>query len=250
MSFTAPLSDAVADRGRAVDAVAFTTLLVATLDLVVPAVLLAGYLVRLIRADGTLPPVTDAVSLLGTGLRASTLVALAATPVAAARLSAAATAPSGGLNWVAVSLTSGQIPPWPWLLGSVVTLSSLVVAALLAPLSGYLALVIVTRYAAGDFATALDVDSLRRTLTDRRNVRASAVVFAVLVVAGGASTAAGFAPFGPASSAVRSVFVAGGTVAAAVLWRANAVVTLDHARTDAVSTEATDSGVVRSDAPN
>jgi hypothetical protein len=63
-------------------------LLVATMPLVVPGVLLAGYAVRLLRAEaGSLPAFTDLPSLTRTGLRTAGIVVAyhlpAAAPIAA-----------------------------------------------------------------------------------------------------------------------------------------------------------------------
>lgn len=222
MPLTAPLRDAVADRRRVVDAVVVTTLLVATLELVVPAVLLAGYLVRLLDGDAGLPSTDDAVSLLGTGVRAATVATLASLPVAAAWLIATQAAPPGGVEMLLADLAAGRLPPWPWLLGSVVTVASFVAATFLAPASAYVAVVLVTRYASGDFVGALAVAPLWGALTDGRNLRAAVVALSTLVAAGVGAALVGVLPLGPVSRFVHATVTAVGALAAAVLWRAHA----------------------------
>jgi hypothetical protein len=224
MSLTDPLRGAVDDRRRAADAVAVTTLLVATLDLVVPAVLLAGYFVRLLDADRGLPVVDDVAALARTGTGAAALFTLASLPVVAAWGVATLTAPPGGVQWLLADAAAGRLPSGSYLLGSAVAGTALVAGATLSVPCGYVGAVAVTRYAAGGVEGLLALGAFGRTLTDSRNVRAAAVSTVALVACGVAAAAVGLLPLGPLSEFLAAATVGTGSLAAAVLWRTNAVV--------------------------
>lgn len=144
-------------------------LLVATIPLVLPTVLLAGYAVRLLRTDfaeGSLPAFDDPRALANTGLRAAAVVVAYHLP-AAVLLTVGVGAASTALRWgapgmlrpaaVVGSFSAGALGPAS--LGGIVAL----VGVLSLPVCGYVATVAVTAYATtDDVAEAFAFDRIRR----------------------------------------------------------------------------------------
>lgn len=150
------------------------TLLVATLPLVVPSVLLAGYAVRVLRADADdpLPDFADCRALAATGARAAAIVVAYHLPVvllAVVGLGARIPALVRGVPPAALRPTGFAA------LGPSVAFSSAVAVAAAAtlPLCGYVATVAVTAYATTDEVTAaFDRGRIRRRAWSRATLRA------------------------------------------------------------------------------
>jgi len=193
-------------------------LLVATLPLVVPGVLLAGYAVRVLRAgpDDSLPDFSDLRALAATGARAATIVVAYHLPVALLAVV--------GLGASVTALVHGT-PPAPLrptglaALGPSAALTSLiaVASAVALPVSGYLATVALTAYATTDEMTAaFDPDRIRNRAWSKATLRAwllgSLITMAAGIVAFLSSAVAATTP-GVGALLVGAVRFYGGTVA-------------------------------------
>jgi hypothetical protein len=169
------------------DTVLVGALLVATMPLVVPGVLLAGYAVRLLRAEtGTLPRFTDLRSLARTGLRAAVVVVAyhlpAVVPIAVG---------SAGVTAAYAGWRSGLLSGPTSVLGAV-DLAGLTVAAVvsvvgvaLLPVCGYVATVGVTAYAStDDLGEAFALGRIGRRARSTATLRAWLLASLVAVGAG------------------------------------------------------------------
>jgi len=134
------------------------TLLVATLPLAVPGILLAGYAVRLLRAepdDPTLPTFADLRSLAGTGLRAAGIVVAYHLPAAGLLAAGTAGVASALRRWRALPLLRpGGIVGAFDLANRTETVGVALLGMALLPVCGYVATVAVTAYADTDDVTA------------------------------------------------------------------------------------------------
>jgi hypothetical protein len=200
------------------------TLLVATLPLVVPSVLLAGYVVRLLRrgSDDPLPTFADVRELARTGLFASAITLAYHLPALALF----------GALFVAVSSTLAS--PWafptvpafrPTGFGALVRAAgpAAFVTVAVVPVCSYAAAIALTAFArTGDVADAFDSDRIRRLATSVGVCRAFLLAVLVTVVAGVVAGVVGrvglVVPFvgGVAVGAVRFY----GLVVAVAVWRA------------------------------
>lgn len=172
------------------------TLLVATLPLAIPGVLLAGYAVRLLRAEGddaSLPTFGDLRSLAGTGLRASGIVVAYHLPAAAPIAAGSAGVLSAYHRWRTLLLlrpgtTTGGF--------DLVNLTGSVGVALLGitllPVCGYVATVAVTAYAdTDDAAAAFALGRLRGRVRSIATLRAWLLASLVVVGSGICATLLG-----------------------------------------------------------
>lgn len=200
-------------------------LLVATMPLVVPGVLLAGYAVRLLRAEaGSLPAFTDLPSLTRTGLRTAGIVAAYHLPAAAPIAAGGAGLTSGYVGWrtaLLVRPTSvlGTVDPASLTAAAVAAVTGMA----LLPVCGYAATVAVTAYATSDdvaeaFAFGRIGRRARSMATLRAWLRASLVAVGAGVCAAVLGTVATAVP-GVGALLVATVQFYGGLVAAAV-WNA------------------------------
>lgn len=164
-------------------------LLVATTPLLIPGVLLAGYVVRLLRPeaeDASLPTFGDLHSLVRTGLRASGIVVVYHLPAAALITAGTAGVASAYHRWRTLLLLR------PGAIASTFDLASLtgavgvaLVGMALLPVCGYVATVAVTAYADTDDVTAAFApERLRRQVRSTTTLRAWLLASLVVVGSG------------------------------------------------------------------
>jgi hypothetical protein len=190
------------------------TLLVATLPLAVPSVLLAGYAVRLLRAepgDSALPTFAELRSLAGTGLRAAGIVVAYHLPAAALLAAGTAGAASAYHRWRTLLLVRpGSIAGAFDLAQLTGAVGLALLGTALLPVCGYVATVAVTTYAdAGDVAAAFALGPLRERVCAVATLRAW-LLASLVVVASGVCVAL----LGGASAAVPGV----GSLLTATVW--------------------------------
>jgi hypothetical protein len=201
-------------------------LFVATLPLVIPGVLLAGYAVRLLRADpdDPLPDFGDLRSLAATGVRAAGIVAAYTLPAAALIAAGATGLTSASAGWRTPFLARpASVVGAVDLAGLTAAAVAAVAGTVLLPACGYAATVAVTAYASTDdvteaFAPGRIGRRIRSTATLRAWLLASLVAVGVGVCAallGGVATAIP----GVGSLLVAAVQFYGGLVATGV-WNA------------------------------
>lgn len=199
------------------------TLLAATVALVVPGILLAGYAVRVLRGDvdDPVPGFDDVGALASDGLRASgVLLAYHAPVVVAAGVGSTL---AGGVALAALPTTAMTHPAFAveYALGPASTLPLVALAvgtAVVTPLCSYLATVALTRAVRRDDArAAFDVATVWATAADATTARhwltAAFVGFAGAFVAGAVGVLPVVGPFVEAFV----TFYAG--TASLVLWR-------------------------------
>jgi hypothetical protein len=165
------------------------TLLVATLPLVVPGVLLAGYAVRLLRTepgDPTLPTFADLRLLAGTGLRAAGIVVAYHLPAAALLAAGTAGVASAFHQWrTLLLLRPGSIVGAFDLARLTGSVGLALLGMALLPVCGYVATVAVTAYAdADDVAAAFTFGPLRERVCAVATLRAWLLASLVVVASG------------------------------------------------------------------
>jgi hypothetical protein len=172
------------------------TLLVATLPLVIPGVLLAGYAVRLLRTaadDGSLPTFDDLRSLAGTGLRATGIVAAFHVPAVALIAAGSAGVVSAYHRWRTLLLVRpGSLTGAFDLAGLTGAVGVTLLGIVLLPVCGYVATVAVTAYAdTDDVAAAFALGRLRARVRSAATLRAWLLASLVVVGAGLCATLLG-----------------------------------------------------------
>ena len=182
------------DDRRWVDTAVVGTLLASTLSLVVPAVLLAGYLLRVLRGGDAPPTHRDVPALAVDGLRAAVVALAYHLPVVVL------VAVGGGRGPGTASLAwAGPVPTWPpsaaATFGGVTGLASTLLVVLATPVCSYLSLVALTRLATDDtLASAFAFGEVWDAVADGDAVRRWLRTVAVVLAGGAAGFAAGALP--------------------------------------------------------
>jgi len=199
-------------------------LLVATTPFLLPAVLLTGYAVRLLRTDaedGAVPAFTDLRALVETGLRASGIVVAYHLPAAALIAAGTTGVASAYRHWRRLLLLRpGTVPGAFDLTNLTGAVALALVGVALLPVCGYVATVAVTAYAdTDDVAAAFALGRLHERVRSAATLRAW--LLASLVVVGSGICAALLGGVSAAVPGVGALLVAavrfyGGLVAVGV----------------------------------